>query len=223
MIADRMRVIILGAGGHAQVIADALLRAHDAGTTWEIVGFLDDNPALMGQVRLGLPILGSISTLAQHAHDGCVIGIGNNRLRARIFRQLRAQSEHVVTVVHPRAVVALDVAIGAGVVIFANVVVNTGVTIGENVVLNTGCTVDHHNIVADHAHIAPGAHLGGDVRIGEGALVGIGATVMPQRSVGAWSVVGAGTLVHRDVPDFVTAIGVPAIFTAQSSDNINAP
>ncbi|MFM7584577.1 MAG: acetyltransferase [Caldilinea sp.] len=221
MIANRMRIIILGAGGHAQVIADALLRAREAGATCDLGGFLDDNPALAGQVRLGLPILGSISTLAQHAHDGCVIGIGDNRLRAHIFRQLRAQGEQVATVIHPHAVIAPDVTVGAGVIIFAGVVVNTGATIGENVVLNTGCTVDHHDIVADHAHIAPGAHLGGDVRIGEGAFVGIGATVMPQRSVGVWSVVGAGALVHRDVPDRVTAIGVPARVTAQSSEHLS--
>jgi sugar O-acyltransferase (sialic acid O-acetyltransferase NeuD family) len=215
MIANRMRIIILGAGGHAQVIADALRRAREAGAACDLVGFLDDNPALAGQVRLGLPILGSISTLAQHDHDGCVIGIGDNRLRAHIFRQLRALGEQVVTVIHPRAMVAPDVTVGVGVVIFAGVVVNTGTTVGENVVLNTGCTVDHHNIVADHAHIAPGAHLGGDVRIGEGALVGIGATVMPQRSVGVWSVVGAGALVHRDVLDRATVIGVPATAIAQ--------
>lgn len=218
-----MRIIILGAGGHAQVIADALLRSRKTGAAWELVGFLDDNPALAGQVRLGLPILGPISTLGQYAHDGCVIGIGNNRLRARIFGQLLAQGEEIVTIVHPHAVVAPDVAVGAGVVIFAGVVVNTGSTIGANVVLNTGCTVDHHNIVADHAHIAPGAHLGGDVKIGEGALIGIGAIVMPQRSVGAWSVVGAGALVHRDVPDCVTVIGVPARDITQPSISIDMP
>jgi sugar O-acyltransferase (sialic acid O-acetyltransferase NeuD family) len=223
MIANRMRIIILGAGGHAQVIADTLLRACEVGATCDLVGFLDDNPVLAGQVRLGLPILGSISTLTQHAHDSCAIGIGDNRLRAHIFRQLRALGEHVVTVIHPRAVIAPDVTVGAGVVIFAGVVVNTGTTVGENVVLNTGCTVDHHNIVADHAHIAPGAHLGGDVRIGEGALVGIGATVMPQRSIGVWSVVGAGALVHRDVLDRATVIGVPATAITQLPTIIDTP
>ena len=210
MSADTLRLIILGAGGHAQVIAEAVQRAREAGMAWEVVGFLDDNPALAGQVRLGLPILGSISTLAQHRHDGCVIGIGDNRLRQRLFDQLRAQGEQIVAIVHPRAVIAPDVTVGAGTVIFAGVVVNTGTTIGENVVLNTGCTVDHHNFIADHAHIAPGAHLGGDVRIGEGAFVGIGATVMPQRTIGARAIVGAGAVVTRDVPDDVIVVGSPA-------------
>jgi acetyltransferase EpsM len=41
-------------------------------------------------------------------------------------------------------------------------------------------------------------------------LIGIGATIMPGRQVGPWSVVGAGALVHRDLPGGVTAVGVPA-------------
>lgn len=223
MSAEPLRVMILGAGGDAQVIADAVQRACEAGAAWEVVGFLDDNPALAGQMRLGLPILGSISTLAQYRHDGCVIRIGDKRLRQRLFDQLRAQGEQIVTIIHPRAVIAPDVTVGAGAVIFVGVVVNAGSTIGENVVLNTGCTVDHHNFIADHAHIAPGVHLDGDVRIGEGAFVGIGATVMPQRRVGVWSIIGAGALVHRDVPDCVTAIGVPARFTAQPQPGIETP
>jgi len=79
-----------------------------------------------------------------------------------------------------------------------------------DILLNTGCTIDHHNRIGDHAHIAPGVHLGGQVEIGQGALVGIGATVLPQRRIGAWSVVGAGAVVADDVPDNATVIGVPA-------------
>jgi acetyltransferase-like isoleucine patch superfamily enzyme len=89
-------------------------------------------------------------------------------------------------------------------------VVNTGTVIEDNVILNTGCTVDHHNYIGSHAHLAPGAHLGGDVRIGEGALVGIGTTVIPGRRIGDWAVVGAGSVVTRDIPPYTTAVGIPA-------------
>jgi acetyltransferase-like isoleucine patch superfamily enzyme len=84
------------------------------------------------------------------------------------------------------------------------------VAIGDNVILNTGCTVDHHNRIGNHARIAPGVHLSGDVTIGEGTLVGIGATMIPQRTVGAWSVIGAGSVVTRDIPAYATAVGMPA-------------
>jgi acetyltransferase-like isoleucine patch superfamily enzyme len=94
--------------------------------------------------------------------------------------------------------------------ICAGVIVNPGSVIGANVILNTACTVDHHNHIRDHSHIAPGVHTGGEVEIGIGALIGIGATVMPRRRVGAWSTVGAGALVQRDVPAETVVVGVPA-------------
>jgi sugar O-acyltransferase (sialic acid O-acetyltransferase NeuD family) len=201
-------IVILGAGGHAQVIADALRAAPVTATA--PLAFLDDNASIHHTERLGIPVLGAIGDLATIPHRGVVIGIGNNRVRKQIADRLLAQGEHFVSVVHPRATIAPGVPIGAGSVIFANVVVNTGSHIGIHVVLNTGCTVDHHNQIADFVHIAPGAHLGGDVTVDEGAFIGIGGTVMPQRKIGAWSTIGAGALAHRDVLAGTTVVGVPA-------------
>jgi sugar O-acyltransferase (sialic acid O-acetyltransferase NeuD family) len=205
-----MRIIIVGAGGHGQVVADALLRARECGAAIRPIGYVDDNPALTGQYRLGLPIVGRICDLTITDHDALVIAIGNNKTRCRLYSSLQQQGHSFATVCHPRAIVAPNVILGSGTVIFAGVVVNTGSVIGDNVILNTGCTVDHHNQIGNHVHLAPGVHLGGEVQIGEGTLVGIGATVMSQCTVGVWSTVGAGALVHRDLPARVTAYGVPA-------------
>lgn len=205
-----MRVLILGAGGHAQVVADILLRSRDTGNALVPLGYLDDAPQLLGQVFLGLPVLGSFSQLATIEHDTVIIAIGDNVVRRQLFEKLRKQDCCFVTAIHPRAILAPDVLVGPGAMICAGVIVNTGSVVGANVILNTGCTVDHHNQIGDHAHIAPGAHLGGEVTVGEGALVGIGATVMPRCQVGDWCVVGAGALVHRDLAPGITAVGVPA-------------
>ncbi len=203
-------VLILGAGGHAQVVADILLHMHEAGDDLAPIGYLDDNPQIAGQRFLGLPVLGPLVALGTIEHHATIVGIGDNRTRCRIFTQLVNQGERLMIARHPRAIIAPDVAIGAGSVICAGVVVNPGSMIGSNVILNTGCTVDHHNTIGDHAHIAPGVHLGGDVRIGRGTLVGIGATVIPQRAIGAWSAVGAGSVVTKNVADDVVAAGNPA-------------
>ena len=192
------------------MVADILLRAHDAGTDYKPIGFLDDASALAGTTIMGLPVLGAIAQLDEFDHDAVIVAIGDNRIRARIFESVRARGERIVNAVHPAAVLAPDVRLGEGVMICAGVVVNTGTVIGDNVILNTGCTVDHHNRIGSHAHIAPGVHLGGDVTIGEGTVVGIGATVIPQRTVGAWSAIGAGSVVTRDIPAYATAVGMPA-------------
>jgi sugar O-acyltransferase (sialic acid O-acetyltransferase NeuD family) len=205
-----IRVLVLGAGGHARVVADILLRAHEAGANYQPIGFLDDNSALAGAVIMGLPVLGTIAQLDEIDHDAIIVAIGDNRTRARLFESVRARGERIVNAIHPAAVLAPDVHLGQGVMICAGVVVNTGTIVGDNVILNTGCTVDHHNRIGHHAHIAPGVHLGGDVTIGEGTLVGIGATVIPQRTVGEWTVIGAGSVVTRDIPAHATAVGMPA-------------
>lgn len=205
-----MQILIIGAGGHAQVVADALLQAREAGHHAEPIGYLDDNPSLIGQQRLGLPVIGALYSVATIPHDALVIAIGNNWVRKSLYLELQAQGYCFATVCHPRAIIAPDVKLGPGTVAFGGVVVNTGSIIGANVILNTGSTVDHHNHIGDHVHLAPGTHLGGDVQVGEGTLVGIGATIMSQRSVGKWSTVGAGALVNRNLPERVTAIGVPA-------------
>lgn len=214
------RVIILGAGGHGEVVADLLLQAAEAGAHCQLLGFLDDNACLVGRRVMGLPVLGLIDQLNQFEHDAVIVAIGDNRTRARIFESLRAKGERFIRAVHPAAVLAREVQLGDGVMICAGVVVNPGSVLGENVILNTACTVDHHCRVGSHAHIGPGVHLGGQVSIGDGALVGIGACVLPQRRVGAWSVIGAGAVVTEDIPAHVTAVGVPARVIKENKEAI---
>lgn len=205
-----MRVVLIGAGGHAQVVADALLRAHENGAEAVPVGYLDDNPALAGASLLGLPVLGKVSDLDRVPHEAVIVAIGDNATRARLYRDLERRGESFAIARHPSAVIAPDVRIGPGSMILAGAVINPGTDVGANVILNTGSTVDHHNRIGDHVHVAPGVHLGGEVAIGEGVLVGIGATVIPRCTVGPWSTVGAGACVVDSVPGSVTVVGVPA-------------
>jgi len=205
-----MRVLIIGAGGHGQVVADILLRMRERAGTVEPAGYLDDNQSLTGRQFLGLPVLGTISALTSITHDAVVVAIGDNTTRRRLFEQLRSSGVQLATARHPDAVVAPDVTIGPGTMVCAGAVISPGAVIGSNAILNTSCSIDHHNQIGDHVHIAPGVRLGGEVVVAEGALVGIGATVMGRRRVGTWSVVGAGSLVHHDVPDGVKVVGNPA-------------
>ena len=205
-----MRVLLIGAGGHAQVVADILMRMREADGATSPVGYLDDDPSLAGRHLLGLPVLGNRALLSSTLHDAVIVAVGDNLVRRDLFVTLKNMGEQFAIARHPKAVLAPDVRVGPGCVICAGTIVNPGSIIGANVILNTGCTVDHHNRIGDHVHIAPGVHLGGDVVVGEGTLVGIGATVMPQRRVGRWSVVSAGALVHSDLSDQVVAAGAPA-------------
>ena len=207
---DLQKVVILGAGGHSQVAADIILSSMNDSVAYDLVGFLDDDPSLVDKVILGKPVLGLISDLNQIPHDGIFIAIGNNHTRAILYKQLTKQEERLVNLIHYSAVIAANVRLGSGVMIAPGAIINSGTVIGNNVIINTGAIVDHHNEIANHVHIAPGTHLGGDVTVEEGSLIGIGSTIIPQRKVGAWSIIGAGSVVTMDVNGGVLAAGVPA-------------
>jgi sugar O-acyltransferase (sialic acid O-acetyltransferase NeuD family) len=205
-----MLVLIVGAGGHGQVVADILMRMRERAGTVEPIGYLDDNLLLAGRKFLGLPVLGTTDDIGKLAHEAVVVAVGDNDIRRHLFDRLQQAGERFATACHPQVVIAPDVTVGAGTMVCAGVVINPGTVIGSNVILNTSCSIDHHNLIGDHVHIAPGVHLGGEVAVGEGALVGIGATVMGSRRIGIGSVVGAGSVVTHDVPDGVKVVGNPA-------------
>lgn len=205
-----MEVLIVGAGGHGQVVADALWRAWERDRAVRPLGYVDDNPTLNGRKLVDIPVLGRLADLAAIAHDGVVVAVGDNRIRQRIFEDLTRRGEHFIIAKHPSAIVAPDVTIGRGSVLCAGVIVNVGSMIGDNVILNTGVSVDHHNCIGNHAHLGPGVHIGGTVTVDEGALIGLAASVLPGTSIGAWSVVGAGACVTQSVNAGVTVVGIPA-------------
>lgn len=199
-------ILIIGAGGQGQIVADIFRTLCPRGE----LAFLDDDRRHHGLTYVDTPVLGSLSAIGELEHDAVVVALGNNAVRARVFAQLEAAGEQFAVAIHPRSIVARDVAIGGGTMISAGAIVNTGTVVGDNAIINTGATVDHHTVIGDHVHIAPGVHMGGEVRIGEGALVGIGAVVLPRVSIGAWSTVGAGAVVTKDVAPGTTVFGVPA-------------
>lgn len=206
----KRRLIIWGASGHARVVCDI---ARLCGQ-YEVVGFVDDlQPERHLSTFCGLPILGGVEQLEQAPSRGIhhiVIAVGDCEARMRLASFAREKSLELATVVHPSAVVAQDVAIGAGTVIAAGAVINPGSQIGSNVIVNTSASIDHDCTISDGSHICPGVRLAGSVGVGLGSWIGIGSVVIQKVQIGAWAVIGAGAVVISNIPDNALAYGVPA-------------
>ena len=199
-----MKLVIIGAGGHGQVVADAALAAG-----FEVLGFLDDDRSLLGRKLLGVSVLGPVEAV-NDMDASCVVAIGDNRNRQQVVDRLGLPAQRYAAVIHPRATVSAYAEVLPGAMILAGAIVGPQAVVGSHSIINHASSIDHHDIVGAFAHVAPGCHAGGNVHIGDGAFLGVGVSVVPGTTIGNWATVGAGSVVLHDVPEATVVAGVPA-------------
>ena len=200
-------LLILGAGGHAKVVAETAIAS---GVATQIA-FLDDRclPPV-----LSWPVIGTLShALHSDLRDRfccAVVAIGHAATRLQWIKELENLGYTMPPLIHPKAWVSPSASLGPGAVIFAQAAVQAQASLGTGVIANTGCSVDHDVVLADGVHVCPGARLAGEVNVGARSWIGIGASVIQQARIGSDVTVGAGAVVVQDLADGVTAVGVPA-------------
>ncbi len=192
-------MILYGGGGHAKVVMDCIWDAASS-----VSGVFDDNPKI--ELPQGVQYLGSYSAIVGFQYP-IVVSIGNNKIRFNVVPNIKHRFGKAI---HPSALVSSYCQIGDGCMILHGSIIQSGTEIGRHVIVNTAASVDHDNIIGNFVHIAPHATLCGGVQIGEGTFVGAGATVINNIKIGKWCTIGAGAVVIDDLPDYSTAVGVPA-------------
>lgn len=203
-------LILLGAGGHASVVAETAVAAG-----WRILGYLAAEPTREQRcAALAVPWLGPVE---QPNADGERLlqqgtklhaAVGDARVRERWSGRFGA--ERFVAIVHPTAAVSPSAAVAPGVYVGAFAAINASASIGPSSIINTAAIIEHGVRIAAFAHCAPRSTMAGLAEVGERTLIGAGAVVLPFVKVGADAIVGAGAVVHRDVLPGITVAGTPA-------------
>jgi sugar O-acyltransferase (sialic acid O-acetyltransferase NeuD family) len=195
-------LLILGAGGHGRVVADAAL----AQGGWERVIATDRDPARCnGDLLPGVPTRPLADAMSAASAVHVAIGAASARQR-----ELKAASLPLASVIHPRASVSRFAQIGEGSFVAANAVVAPGAVLGTSVIVNHGAIVDHDVEVGEFTHVAPHVALSGNVRIGARVLVGAGANILPGIRIADDVVIGAGAVVTGNIEAAGVYAGVPA-------------
>ncbi len=203
-------LVILGAGGHGREVADVARACAAAGEPLRVLGYVDDDPNKHGQRLCDLPVLGPVDWLRDATGVSVVTGVGSPALRRRLVERVSPWGVPFLRLIHPDAILTRFVALGQGVVITAGCILTNTIELGDHVHINRRATVGHDVRIGALSLLAPGATLSGAVTLGEGCDIGTHACVLPGLTIGAWSIVGAGAVVHRSLPEDVTAVGVPA-------------
>ena len=204
-------VIVLGAGGHAKVVVDALIAC-----SANVIGITDADPSKAGRTVLGVRVIGGDDAVRTYSPSDVALingvgSIGQTGARRTLFDKFKHLGYSFATVVHPSATIASSARLGEGAQVMAGGVIQPDCTIGVNTIINTNASIDHDCVIGAHVHVAPGVTLSGGVRVGDNVHIGSGSTVLQGVTLGADCIVGAGSVVLAAIPPGHKVAGVPAV------------
>jgi len=151
------------------------------------------------------------------------------------------------SIIRSGSVIYNHVTIGSGLRTGHNVLIRENVTIGENCVVGTQAILDGYARVGNNSMILSQCYITQSVSIGNGVFVapgcifvdnkkiilgeglerinvadyvriGGGTKILPGITIGEYALIGAGSVVTKDVPSKAIAYGVPAKVKALQSD-----
>lgn len=188
------KIYIYGASGHGLVCADV---AKAMG--YKECIFLDDNKGLKFSDDL-------------QKYD-LFVAIGDNNIRELISQKILNSNFKLVNLIHPSAIISPSAKIAnQGVLIMPLVVVNANAKIEKGVILNTSCVIEHECEVGEFSHISVGAKLAGNVKIFKKCFLGINSAILPNTKIAENTIIGAGSVVLKDILKTGVYAGVPAKF-----------
>jgi len=203
-------LVIFGTGGLGREFHELIQDMVQDGAKFNLLGFLDGNPAQHGQQVHDLPVLGDTSWLEDRPGVEVVLGVGNTAVKHKIRQQVQKTGHHFAQLIHPSVVVGRRVQLGEGVTICAGSLVTTDIVLEDLVTLNLDVTVGHDSILRTYVNVAPSCNISGNVIVGKGCDLGTNSTIIQGLTLGHWSILGAGAVMVKDLPANITAVGAPA-------------
>jgi len=201
------RIYIIGAGGHARVVARAVIAKGLTPIFLRASEEPGDCPDSMREDDF-------LSSPPKGTDWGVICGVGSvgdMQSRKKILERYQSFASRFSTVICQGAIVDSTALIEPGVFIASGAIISNGVKIGMHSIINSGAIVEHDVTVGSNSHIASGAIVLGACSVADDVLIGGGAVVLQGKKVGSKSIIGAGSVCIKSIPDEGgTWIGVPA-------------
>ena len=206
-------LVIVGCGGFGREVADVISAINAQAPTFDLVGFVDDDPSsedIERIARLGLPLLGTVADALAGPARQYALGIGSGTVRRLLDRRFEAAGWAAPVLVHPQSSIGADVDLGPGTIVCAGARLTTNIHLGRHVHVNLNSTIGHDTSLLDYVTVNPLVAVSGSVTVGEASMLGTHSAVLQNLTIGHDSVIGGSALVVKDVKDVVVVKGVPA-------------
>ena len=203
---------IIGAGGFGREVAWLAERINALEPTWDIKGFVDDNEAVLGTKQGKYEVIGTCQMLGEIDKEVWVVcAIGASLVRKKVIKKV-SQYKNVkfATLIDPSVIMSDSVKIGEGTIVCAGNILTVDISIGNHVIINLDCTVGHDVVMDDFVTLYPNVNVSGCSTLEECVEMGTGAQIIQGKKILYGTIVGAGSVVTKDLPANCTAVGAPA-------------
>jgi len=206
------KILVLGADPQARIIPDIL----ESLDNLELLGFVEwgeGRKFLIGDAA-GFPVFNGTQfpeeIKSKLGPFEVIIAMSRMEKRKELIRQVHDIPLTPVSIIHPSAIISKSAKIGRGCLIAPGVIIGPGVDIGDHTILNSAVTIDHDTVIQENVIMGSGVHLPGYVKVLSHTFIGVGSCCVNGVTIGHNCLIGAGSVVTKDVPDNVIAAGVPA-------------
>ncbi len=205
-------LLIIGGGNFGREVAQLIRDINRERVQWNLMGYIDETLEKQDTVLNNTPVLGGLDWLEKNIRTRicAVCAIGNPRDKYTLIKKLEPFNIDFPNLIHPNAALNDYIEIGYGNIVCWGSFLSVNTKIGNHISINPGCGIGHDTVIKDYSTLYWNVTLSGNVTINEGCEIGSKAAVIPQKTVGSWSIIGAGAVVAKDIPDNCTAVGVPA-------------
>ena len=199
-----LRLIIIGAGGHAISVTNVALSCG-----YSVIAYVDDNKK--GKSIFDIPILSTEVCYNSYKNHNYFVAIGSNAVREKIVNELKMTLPNAKfpSLIHQSSVIGVGSKLDEGTVVMPQVNIGPNSNVGSFCIINTSSSIDHESCVKDFASLSPGVITGGNVNIGFKAAISIGTTIKQGISIGDNTIIGASSYVNKNIEEHVVAYGIP--------------
>lgn len=205
------KLVLFGAGGSGREIAYLVERINKVKPSFELLGYIDDNEKMIGQVLNGYPVLGNTQWLIEHKDEVlCSVTIGLMKVRVAVCEKLAGLGVEFATLIDPGASIGHDVSIGKGCIVNEYCELPVNIKVGDYCFLNSDTCLGHDDVLGDYVICNPHTVISGNVTIGNKVMMGGMSFVVQGAKIGDNAVVAPGSVVYGRVKENVHVMGNPA-------------
>ena len=207
---SKKQFAILGAGGLGREIYSWLIQSENFSKLFLCAGFLDDDINKLSKFGHNCKIIDKLNFSEDFKVKYFLLGIANTEIKNKLWTKVKSNNSNFIGFIHNTTLLGIDSIIDNSLITFPNVIISCNVKIGKGVFINNGSQIGHDTIIGDFVSIMANVDIGGNCDIRNNVFIGSGATILPGIRIPENTVIGAGSIVFRNIKESGTYVGNPA-------------